>query len=638
VRDPVLPLADLDADQVAAVSTPSTLVAVIAGAGSGKTRVLTRRIAYRAAAGTADPRHTLTLTFTREAAGELRRRLRRGGLRERIEAGTFHAVALGLLRQRWLELDQRPPTVVGDRERLLAEIAAGVPVKILVGEADWAGARGVTADDYPAAGRAAGRWVATSADRVAECLSAYAVLKRRRGVVDLDDLLAISVTELERDPRWAEVVRWRFRHVLVDEAQDLNPLQYRLLELVVGGRGDLYLVGDPAQAIYAFNGSDPTLLSEIGDRLPGIEIIRLPTNHRSTPQIVAAGGHVLRLSGQEVDERSSRPDGSSVSILATANEIDEATQVAQLLRSIDPDLLRLGHVAVLARTNAQLSRLGKACTDAGVTLRRSALEPGSPLANAVRSVTALPSATRLRGWAHDVLDVDVSAPGEPADAVETAERRLAAAVLEFLREQPLGDGAALRAWIAGTDPFTTADDAIGVDLLTFHGAKGREWHTVVVTGVETGLVPHRSATTVAARAEEARLLHVALTRASDRLIVTWAARRGSYGRKPSPLIAGLDVDEARALRPPAELRRPSAPDDAPLARLIAWRQDAARAAAMLPDELCSDRDLATIVGSSPRSPEELAAVTGLGPLTAAKLFAPIRSALDGPNSMVPVRE
>ena len=178
------PLADLDPDQAAAVSTPSTLVAVIAGAGSGKTRVLTRRIAYRVAAGTADARHTLALTFTREAAGELRRRLRHAGLRERIEAGTFHAVALGLLRQRWLELDQRPPTVVGDRDRLLAEVAAGLPVATVAGEADWAAARGVEADDYPAAARAAGRRVAAAPERVAERLvrvrRAQAPARRRR--------------------------------------------------------------------------------------------------------------------------------------------------------------------------------------------------------------------------------------------------------------------------------------------------------------------------------------------------------------------------------------------------------------------------------------------------------------------------
>jgi DNA helicase II / ATP-dependent DNA helicase PcrA len=621
-------LADLDQDQAAAVSTPSTLVAVIAGAGSGKTRVLTRRIAYRVAIETADARHTLALTFTREAAGELRRRLRRAGLRDHIEAGTFHAVALGLLRQRWLELDQRAPTVVGDRDRLLAEVAAGVALPTLVAEAEWAGARGVAAADYAAAVRAAGRRVAVPPDRVAACLSAYATLKRRRGVVDLDDLLAITIGELERDPRWAEAVRWRFRHVLVDEAQDLNPAQYRLLELIVGGRDDLYLVGDPAQAIYGFNGSDPALLTEIADRLPGIEVTRLPTNHRSTPQIVAAGAVVLATSRQEAEAGSSRPDGAVVSVVATDDAEHEAREVARLVRGLDPDLVRLGLVAVLARTNAQLGRLRQSCGEAGLPLRRAALEPGTPLANAVRAVTALPSATRLRGWAHDVLDVEP----DPTDPIETAERRLAGAVLDFLREQPLGDGAALRAWIAGTDPFATAGDTVGVELLTFHGAKGREWHTVIVTGVETGLVPHRSATSAAARAEEARLLHVAVTRAEDRLIVTWAGRRGGYARRPSPLLAGLEVDqpdEAVPRPPPEDLLGARPPTDASLSRLAAWRHQAARAAAMLPDELCSDHDLATIADRSPRSAEELAAVTAFGPLTAARLFAPIRAALDG---------
>jgi DNA helicase-2/ATP-dependent DNA helicase PcrA len=344
---------------------------------------------------------------------------------------------------------------------------------------------------------------------------------------------------------------------------------------------------------------------------------------------VAAGSHVLRSSGQDAEAFASRPDGVGVRIMPADDEVDESVQVARLVQGFDPDLVRRGQVAILARTNAQLIRLGRACADAKIPVRRAAIEAGSPLANAVRAVTALPSATRLRAWAHDVLD---DAPGDPADPIETAERRLAGAVLEFLRDQPLGDGAALRTWIAATEPFSTPGETVGTELLTFHGAKGREWHTVVVTGVESGLVPHRSASTVAARAEEARLLHVALTRAIDRLIVTWAARRGGYGRKPSPLLAGLDVEaEVEVPEPwrPRPESRPDRHDDAPLNRLIAWRHEAARAAAMLPDELCSDRDLATIVGASPRSPEELAAVTGFGPLTAARLFAPIRSALDG---------
>ncbi|MET0460221.1 MAG: UvrD-helicase domain-containing protein, partial [Ilumatobacteraceae bacterium] len=157
VPRPTSALSGLDPAQAAAVTTPSTLVAVIAGAGSGKTRVLTTRIAHRVAIGTADARHTLALTFTREAAGELRRRLRRSGVRDHVEAGTFHAVALALLRQRWADLDRRPPTVVGDRERLLAEVAGGVPLPTRAPAADWAAARGLRADEYMSAARAVGR-------------------------------------------------------------------------------------------------------------------------------------------------------------------------------------------------------------------------------------------------------------------------------------------------------------------------------------------------------------------------------------------------------------------------------------------------------------------------------------------------
>ncbi len=495
-------LAGLDAAQAAAVTTPSTLVAVIAGAGSGKTRVLTTRIAHRVELGTATARHTLALTFTREAAGELRRRLRRSGVRDHVETGTFHGVALALLRQRWADLGQRPPTVVGDRERLLAEVAGGLPVPVVATEAEWAAARGVTADGYVRAARAAGRRRSAPPDQIATALGAYEVLKHRRGVVDLDDILSLAGRELARDAAWADAVRWRYRHVLVDEAQDINPMQHRLLDLLVGGRGDLYLVGDPAQAIYGFNGSDPTLLRDVADRLPGIEIVHLPVNHRSRPQIVNAAVAVLRADGQDSEAVSNRADGPAVRIVGADDEDHEAALVARLVRTFDPVAIRTGAVAVLARTNAQIGRLTAALTAAGVPTTRRQPAPGSPLVAAVRVATALPSATRLRTWAHDVLEAE--------DHGATPERQVAAAVLEFLRDQPFGDGAALRGWIASTNPFADPDGVRGVEALTFHAAKGREWHSVVVTGVETGLVPHRTATTGEARAEEARLLHVAI--------------------------------------------------------------------------------------------------------------------------------
>ena len=287
-------LGDLDAEQRAAVATPSMLVAVIAAAGSGKTRVLTRRIAYRVAAGTADARHTLALTFTREAAGELRRRLRALGLREWIEAGTFHSVALGLLRQRWIDIGRQAPNITNDRHRLIAGVAAGAPVDAMLVERSWCAARGIDPGDYVVAARAANRRCGVAPATVAKVLADYETLKRRRGVIDLDDLLLVLVGELASDPAYAAAVRWRFRHLLVDEAQDLNPVQHRLLGLLVEGRRDLFLVGDPAQAIYGFNGSDPSLLLDVELHLPGIEVAHLTTNRRCTPQIVAAAAHVLR--------------------------------------------------------------------------------------------------------------------------------------------------------------------------------------------------------------------------------------------------------------------------------------------------------------------------------------------------------
>lgn len=623
----------LDVEQRAAVTTPSTLVAVIAAAGSGKTRVLTSRIAHRVGNGTADARHTLALTFTREAAGELRRRLRRAGLRDAVEAGTFHSVALGLLRRRWADQSVRELTVVGDRRRLLAELRSDVPLDVLATEADWVAARGITADHYVRAARAAQRRGGVAPERIAAALDAYETLKHRRGVLDLDDVLARCARELAGDGAFADAVRWRFRHVLVDEAQDLNPVQFELLQLLTEGRRDLYLVGDPAQAIYGFNGSDPTLLGDIGDHLPGIEIVHLPTNHRSTTPIVAAGEHVLRQAGQEAGTVARRGDGDDITVIGTADAEDEARVVAELIHGLDPSLVRQTQVAVLARTNHQLGPLGDALRHARLPVRRRQMAASGPLAMAVRAATSLPSASRLRAWAHDVLDEPQETDARVDAAIE-AERRMAAATLEFLREQPLGDGAALRSWVATTNPFAEEADAHGVELLTFHGAKGREWHTVVVTGVETGLVPHRSATTNGTRAEEARLLHVALTRATDELFVTWAARRGGYARKPSPLIAGL-ATERSAPEVPAFLHRDTAPPDPRAQRLQQWRDVAARGAAVLPEDLCTDAQLDAILVADPQTPADLAAATAFGPITASRLFASVRAALDGETPSVP---
>jgi DNA helicase-2/ATP-dependent DNA helicase PcrA len=243
-----------------------------------------------------------------------------------------------------------------------------------------------------------------------------------------------------------------------------------------------------------------------------------------------------------------------------------------------------------------------------------------------------------------VIDAPPDASGAPRDDEGTAEHRVALVVLDFLREQPLGDGVGFRGWVLSTSPFSGEDDHRGVDLLTFHAAKGREWPTVIVTGVESGLVPHRSASTVDAKAEEARLLHVALTRAEERLVITRAARRRGYARQDSPLLAGVHEALAAvdgpapptAAPPTIDAYAADGRDERQLTvTLSAWRERTARAGSLLPDQICSDHDLVAIAAALPRSPAELSAVTGFGPVTAARHFDAIRAALDTVESASP---
>ncbi len=615
---PDLLLADLDADQRRAVTTDSQLVAVVAGAGSGKTRVLTRRVAYRIATGTADGAHTVVLTFTREAAGELRRRLPRLGLTERIAAGTFHSIAQQLLRQRWLDLDQQPKTIISDRSRIVSSLMGRDGLDELVNEMDWATARGVDADGYESAARRGDRRSSVSPARVAEALAAYRVEKRKRGVLDLDDLLSTTIEAIEQDPEFAAGVRWRFRHVLVDEAQDLNPLQHRMVDLFRDGRDDLFLVGDPAQAIYGFNGSDPTLLIEVSDRFPGIEVVRLPVNHRCTPQIVDVAAHSLRSDGQHTEVVSARPDGPVVATVAHDDEHGEARWVAHQIARLDPTLVRTARVAVLARTHAVLATTRTALVDAGVAVRRLVDGPGSPFTPILAEAYRLREPNHMRQWARDQFD-QIDGVGDPRAEVGEA-------ALEFLREQPTGDGPAFRNWVSTTDPF--GRDLPGVDVLTFHGAKGREWHTVYLVGCETSLVPHRSATTNAARSEEARLLYVALTRATDMLTVNWAERRGGYQRKLTPLLDGFISETPETMGPPTELvamRRTGR--QVTLDRLRDWRAGVARAGGILPSAVITDHALGVIADQRPGTPDELDRVTGLGSITARRLFEGIAAAL-----------
>lgn len=612
-------LVDLDGIQRRAVTSDAPLLAIIAGAGSGKTRVLTRRVAHQCLTGVAEPSHVAVLTFTRQAAAELQRRLRALGTGDGVIAGTFHSVALSMLRQYWDRQGRAHPTVVSDRRRLIGEVIGpkhGTSIAALGADIDWARARNVDAADYAPAVAAAGRRSAAPPADVARVMADLEKLKAKRGVIDLDDLLSSTIGLMKSDDTFASIVRWRIRNLFVDEAQDLNPLQTEVLDLWRGDRDQLTLVGDPSQSIYGFNGSDPSILTNLEARFPGIEVVRLSTNYRCTPEVVAAGLNALgHGSGDAPELVSARPRGSAVRIRGFADETAEAAGIAEIVDDIGRDRGSWHSMAVLARTNAQLPIIRAALEARGVPARILGAAAADPIQRATREVGDLPSATRIATWSRDARDPS----DDDSDDEIVARRTVADAVDEFLRAGG-GDGRAFLAWVRANRPFEVVTNADVVELLTFHGAKGREWDRVVVSGCEVGLMPHSSAKNDLERDEEVRLAYVAITRASDQLILTHARRRRDRPRTRSPFIEGADSVEP-GVAPPEEFRRDNrnrrstaSPEDSVLRELREWRRAAARAAQVEPTLLCSDATLAGIARHRPTSIEELADIAGVGPM------------------------
>ena len=472
-------------------------VCIVAGAGSGKTRVLTLRVARRILDGSAEADHTVVCTFTRKAAHELRDRLDRYGVpvstpggpggapTAGVRAGTLHQLALTLLRRRAADAGHPPPTLVEHRRRALVELCGDRATAAAAdAEIGWAKARCLDPGQYAAAG--ARRSAGVDADRVAALYLAYEELLGRRGLLDLDDVLLRSADLLRDDPAAAERAHWRYRHVAVDEFQDVNPAQFRLIETLLGTRVDLCAVGDPNQAIYGWNGADPGLLATLPDRVAGLEVIHLDRNHRCTPQVVAAA--VAALGPVPVaPPGSAASDGPVPTVTAFADDRAEAEAVAARILERAEGGMRWSDQAVLARTHDLLAGVRRALDEAGIPCR---------IAPAPESVET---------------EAPAAATGRAAARLSSSGRR---------------------------------DPGGGVELATFHRAKGLEWEAVSVVGLEEGFVPIVHAVGPDAVAEERRLLYVALTRAARTLECSWARSRTMGGgrameRRPSAWLAAL---------------------------------------------------------------------------------------------------
>ncbi|MGI8794457.1 MAG: ATP-dependent helicase [Acidimicrobiales bacterium] len=645
----------LNAAQRDAVTVDAAPLCIVAGAGSGKTRVLTRRIAYRVATGQADAPHVLTLTFTRKAAGELRQRLAATGMRERVIAGTFHGVAYAQLRQRWADRGQTPPALVQSKLRLLVPLlgrhsrSAAIQPADIASEIEWAKARLVPPSQYAVEAEKSGRTPPLPAAQVATIYERYEAEKRRRRVIDFDDLLSLCARALEDDPDFAATQQWRFRHLFVDEFQDVNPAQFRVLKGWLGNGTDLCVVGDPNQAIYGWNGADPRLITNFGQLFTDSTTVTLEDNYRSTPQILAAANAVL---GDRAGLRPNREDGPAPTITRYDDDVAESRGVATRLRRAHRPGTSWARLAVLTRTNAQLRQFEEAFRAVGIPYRLRGDGAFLSLPEVKDAIRAIRSAKAKVPMEHHLADLEAMAGASEGTPERLANlQQLLRMGRDYAELDPQGTVDGFAAWLSATLRGDDSDDgtADAVSLVTFHRAKGLEWPVVFVAGIERGLVPIGHAGSSDAVAEEQRLLYVALTRAEEELHCSWAARR-TFGERTVPRSASPWLDEVRLVvdgladgRPASDWRamlangrasikaptagRPSAPrlgadaDPALLAELKSWRSRMAKAANVPAYVIFHDTTLAAMAEVQPRDRDALIAIPGLGPVKADRYAA-----------------
>lgn len=598
-------LIGLDADQRTAVTAPTGIIVVRAGAGSGKTTVLTRRIAWRALSDTADINRTLAITFTRQAATEMRARLSQFDLDGRPTIGTFHAIARRLMMQYFQDKGKTAPLIINNRTSVLS-VSMGADARKgglqdILAAIDWAHGHMCSPQQSVEKMTRAGLTIPLGPDRFVEVFEAYEKTKKKRGVVDLNDFLTFVVHEARRDQRYIESVNFQYKHLSVDEAQDMNPLQFEFLKVLSGTSPDLFLVGDPNQAIYGFNGADKTLF----DELPGIgspaQVISLPSNYRCSPEIVAFAVDTLAGQGQPTEAFSRRPSGTPVDLRRFPTEVQELQHIVRTV-SVEQSSESLNAIAVLCRTNVVAEKIRTALIDAGLPVRSA--RRGGEWARAVAIATDLTGRDSLSTWAADVLDL-----GEYTE--QESDYQVALLVRQFLDDNRTGsvDGRAFGSWLATTADVTESD---GVEVLTFHAAKGREWPHVIVAACEKGLLPHRSARGASARAEEARLAYVAFTRAAHRLTVTWTDHRESRSSGPSPFLPSLTTATPTFDPPTPEFRerRTSITAKNPIEEAIrAWRTSKARNMRVDPDAVLSQRQMVALIRSMPQSHAEIEEIT-----------------------------
>ncbi|MEZ5340182.1 MAG: ATP-dependent DNA helicase UvrD2 [Acidimicrobiales bacterium] len=473
-----------------------------------------------------------------------------------------------------------------------------------------------------------------------DIIERYQQEKRRRRLVDFDDILALAIRDIQSDPDYAASIRWRHRHLYVDEFQDVNPLQFELLKAWRGDSNDLFVVGDPNQAIYGWNGADPQLLQRFAQREPGTTVVALTDNYRSTPQILTLANASLQGKGAQLIPH--QPDGPIPSITGYSTDAAEAAGIADAVVSAKKPSEPWGNQAVLVRTNAQLVTIEQALSANRVPVR---VRGGTGPLNSQEVKDELRAMGRP-GVRVDiaVANLDSTLDEEPAESTQSEHERranltaLSRLVHEYLSIDQDPTGPNLLAWIATIQASEVDSDRDAVELATFHGAKGLEWPIVHIAGLEKGYVPISYAETGAQLAEEQRLLYVGLTRAERQLNLSWASERAfgvkNVKRQPSPYLAMLEpaVDHLRRGYRPSDWKagvatsRASLPksvdrnpvdrnpvDDPVFDALREWRRKRAKGADVPAYVIFNDKTLRAIAKAQPTSKAKLASIAGIGP-------------------------
>jgi DNA helicase-2/ATP-dependent DNA helicase PcrA len=533
----------LDPEQREVALATRGAVCVLAGAGTGKTRAITHRIAYAAATGVMDPAHVLALTFTVRAAGELRGRLRQLGAGQ-VRASTFHAAALRQLNYFWPRVvGGRPPQLVDSKVGLVREAAklAGVRVESVsdvASEIEWAKTMQIRPDGYPAADRETG----IDQSELAAVYAAYEQLRRERHLIDFESILELTAAVIFENRAAAEQVRDMFRFFVVDEYQDVNPLQKLLLDAWLGDRDDLCVVGDPHQTIYSFTGATPSYLTGFAAEFPGAAMVRLVRDYRSTPQVVAVANQLIKAETPLVAQRQPGPQPV---LTVFSDEADEAEGVAVQIRALIAGGVPAREIAVLVRINAHTERFEQALTRAGVAyvirgaerfydrpVVKQALVLMRGAARGEAEAGSLPEAVR-----HVLTGMDFTpGPAPPAGGAMARERWESLAAIAQLADDmhaqwPSVTLSEFAAELTQRADIGHAPVVDGVTLTSMHAAKGLEWDAVLVPGLVEGIVPIVHARTPEAVAEERRLLYVAVTRAREHLYLSWSPARAAGARQ-----------------------------------------------------------------------------------------------------------